>query len=173
MNKSSKEGIIDNIYSGTASFGKVWSIITAVFAVIIAIAMIVGGIYVIWHKSHLKEVQGTVVKSSYNCSTHTDKDGNKSTSCKVNVQYTVDGERYVKEFSTATQYQQGTEITVYYDPKDPHDAYIEPVPKAIGYLLIFGALLMAGGAIAWAYFAQKYKVVAAAAGARGIYDFIR
>lgn len=175
MSKSSSknEGILDNIYSGTADFGQIWSLISAIFVTLIAIGLIIGGIYIIWHNSHLRQVQGQVVKSSYQCSTSSDKNGNKHTSCKVDVEYIVDNKRYTKTFNSATQYSSGQLITVFYEPNDPYDAYIEPLPKIIGWLMIVGAIVIAGMSWAWAYFAQKYKVVAAATGARGIYDILR
>ena len=54
-NKTSSE-----IYTDSASFGKIYAIISAVIGSIICIGLFGFGIYIILHKNHLKSINGTV-----------------------------------------------------------------------------------------------------------------
>src|SRR6056297_2825237 len=93
--------IESGLYTGAADVGRIWATISAVLASIISIAMIVGGIYIIYHRSHLSIVKGRVTKSSYDCVTHKNQNGTTRT-CKVDISYSVDGKKINKTFTSST-----------------------------------------------------------------------
>lgn len=160
------------VYSGAAEFGKVWTIFSAVAASFLAVAMILGGIYIIYHRAHLVSVKGKVTKSSYNCVTHTNNNVTTK-SCQVNVAYSIDGKTYNKTFSSSTMYKVDDDVFVYYDPSDPTEAEIDPVAKWIGWALIGGAIFIALSSWIWVWLVERYKFLAAAQGVKGVYDILR
>ena len=162
----------NEIYSDTASFGKIWSIISAIFGTLIGIFFIIVGIYIILHKSHLKSTVGDVVKPSscYN----TIENGNNYKSCTTNVSYSVKGQKYEKTINTgSSELTPGTgNITIWYSPVNPGNPEYNPAPTWIGWVIILVALLVIFGAWFWVWLTHKYKVAAAAEGASGIYSIL-
>lgn len=156
------------LYTGAATFGKVWSIFSAVAATLIAIAMILGGIYIIYHRAHLVSVKGKVTKSNYDCVTQ-----KNTKTCQVNVEYSVSDKKYNKTFTASSTYKTGDDILVYYDPSDPTDSEIEPIQKWVGWALIGGAVFIALSSWIWVYLVERYKFLAAAQGVKGVYDILR
>ena len=61
----------------------------------------------------------------------TSKNGGKYT---VRFAYTVDGEEYEFKDRTSAKYKAGDEVTLYYDPDDPSDAYVDVSPKKTLYV---------------------------------------
>lgn len=151
------------IYSGAAGFGQFWSFIKAVVASLIAVGLVIAGVYILYHKSHLKQVIGKNLKPSV-CTTQTTKQG-PIQMCNTEVSYIVDGKVYKRSFSGNTEYAKpGMDVTVYYNPANPSDAEIEPIPSWMGWMLIGFAVLLVVGSWAWVWLTRKYKFVAAATG---------
>ena len=166
-----KESIGSEIYSGAAGFGRIYAWISAIIGTLIAIGMIIGGVYIIQHKSHLKSVDGIVTKASYDCSTKTN-DKNTTTTCKFDVSYTVD-KSYNKTFSSTDTFSKDDKITIWYDPNHPDIGEFNPPDKWIGWLLIGIAFLIVFSVWFWVWLTKRSKFAAAAGGASAVINMIR
>jgi len=167
------KSIGNEIYSDTASFGKIWAIISAIMGTLFGIFFIIIGIYIILHKSHLKSTKGDVVKDS-DCNTTIDN-GNQYTQCSTTVNYNINGKEYTNKIvnTGSTTFTQGkNNITIWYSPTDPEKPEYKPAPTWIGWIIILVALLVIFGSWFWVWLTRKYKMAAAAEGAAGIYSII-
>ena len=167
------KSIGNEIYSDTASFGRIWAIISAITGTLFGIFFIIVGIYVIQHKSHLKSTKGDVVKES-DCNTTIDN-GNQYTQCSTTVSYNINGKEYPNKIvnTGSTKFTQGkNNITLWYSPTDPEKPEYSPAPTWLGWIIILIALLVIFGAWFWVWLTHKYKMAAAAEGASGIYSII-
>lgn len=164
-------GIGSEIYSGAAGFGQFWSFIQATIGSLISIGLVIAGIYVLYHKSHMKKVIGKSVQPS-NCTTQKTEQG-PIQMCMTEVSYVVDGKTYTRLFSGNTEYAKiGMNIIVYYNPSNPIDAEIETIQSWVGWMLIGFALLITVGSWAWVWLTRKYKFVAAASGTMDVYNLL-
>lgn len=109
------------------------------------------------------KTDGIVENSELSVSHSHDSDGSSSTtySAHVNYSYKVNGMSYKndaigfgrssggkkKAEKKLAQYPQGTPVTVYYDPKDPTKAVIEPVASTFGMYLFVGIMLFVLGIV--------------------------
>jgi len=167
-----KESTGSEIYSGAAGFGRVYAWISAIIGTIIAIGMIIFGIYIINHKGHLKSVDGTITKASNNCNTQT-HDNDTTTTCKFDVSYIVNGETYNKTFSSTNIFSVNETVTIWYDPNHPDQGEFNPPSKTVGWVLIcFAAFIIIGGWV-WVWLTNRYKFAAAAGGAVAVVDMFR
>ena len=165
--QTKKTSVGEEIYSGTASAGKIFAIIGAIGTTLLALFLIIVGIYIINHRSHLKSVKGKVAEDSTCVTTQTGQ--NTQTTCNTKIIYTIDGKQYNETLDTGfTKYNKNDPITVYYSPKTPNKPEVNPLSKSVGWVLIVISLLMMIGSWFWLYLTEKYKVVAAAGGAGGL-----
>jgi len=164
-----KKSLGSEIYSDAASFGRVYAIIGAVVASLFALMCILGGIYIIYHKSHLKSVTGIVTSDSL-C-TRLDEN---STSCSVNYTYTLKGKNYSGTSTSSTNYKKGDKIKIWYDPNHPGvHSEIDIPSKTIGVVAIIMGIIIAIAAWVSVYLTRKYKFAAAASGVSGGIDIIK
>ena len=164
-----KKSLGSELYDDAASFGRVYIMIAAVVGTLFALMFIIGGIYIIYHKSHLKSVIGTVTEDSL-C-TRLDK---RSESCANHYTYTVEGKQYTGSSTSSTEYKKGDKITVWYDPNHPDvDSEMDIPTKTIGWIAIFIGIFFI--IIAWlsVYLTRNYKFAAAAGGIGGGIDIIK
>lgn len=166
-------GVGDDIYDSTASFGRFWALVGAIIASLIGLGLFIGGIYILVKKpdSDKVGVKGTIVKVN----------GNDSGQCAVSdvvicgltVQYEYEGKSYTKNFnySGKVAYYVGLDIDVYIPKGKPLDASLElPIQNWMGTLMIVISLFLVGGAWFWYWAARKWKAVAAAEGAGGLFN---
>lgn len=152
-------GIGEEIYSGTASFGRVMAVISAVIVTILALVFIGMGIYILVKKEK-DSVTGTVL--SADCDPY--GSDNRRYNCVLKVSYEIDNVVYSKTVNTSgeTFYTQGSSIKLYYNKDDPHDVSAdEPPPKAVGWIFIGVAVVVAIIAWVWVWLTRKYKAAAA------------
>jgi len=167
-----KQSIGEQIYSGTATFGKIWAVASAIFGTIISIVMLIIGISVISHKSHLRSVPGQVMEDA-ECTT-TDSQQQTFTTCRTKISYEVDGVTYTPTVDSGSfQYTAGTEVTVWYSPSSPERPELNPFPKWVGWMLIIFAFLICIGVWIWVWVTRKSKVAAAAGGAIELVSLIK
>jgi len=173
---SEKTNLGDEIYSGAASFGIAWALIGAIFATIIGIGMIVGGIYILIHKDKLIDIQATITQingGSGPCSKITDNPIQYS--CSITLEYKYNGITYtgVQNYTGNANYYIGEVITIRINPNNPNDISLNnPIPKWIGWILIVFALLIIIGSWFWYWASRKWKFVAAAEGVGGALNII-
>ena len=80
--------------------------------------------------------------------------------------------QFCQKILITSNYTVNTPIEAYYDPADPKDVEINPIPKFIGWLAIVFALLIIAGVWFWVWATRKSKVITAATGAKGIWDIL-
>lgn len=160
---------VDTIYSSTASFGHFYSYIQAGFSTIIMIIFVSYGVYLLFHNTHLTTTQGSVTKATYNCQ----KTNQQSSTCQVDVSYSIDNKTISRTFNTSGQYRVGQTVTVWYVPTDPSDVSISHIPTWMGWIAIGGGILIGLGSYLWVYLTGKYQAIGAFAGVQDIVDFIR
>lgn len=167
----------ETLYSGEATFGRINAVIGAVVATFIGIILVVVGIFLMFHKSHLKKIRGEAARNSQcNQSQTCDSKGSCHTTyaCTTPVKYTVGGKDYRENLSTgSTSYETGDEVTFYYNPSDPTAIESAPAPPWIGWAMIALALVVVFSSWAWVYVTRKSKVAAAVGGTAATVGAIR
>ena len=152
------------IYSGAADFGKIGAVVSALFCTLIAVCMIIGGIYIIQYRSKLLFVDGEIIGDSVCYTVNTGK--NVSTVCTTQVTYIIGGTSYtrVPVQTGSTFYNDKTRVTIWYSPDTPNQPQIQPIPASIGYFLIILAIIICFIAWIWVYITHRSKFAAAAGG---------
>ena len=146
------------IYSGSADFGRVWATITAVIFTLVGIGFIIWG-SVIFRKPPLNvSTTGTIAgeKGRNMCP--------DSNTCNFRVKYSVDGVSY--ESAVSGMGIGGESITVYYNASNPSNASLnKTAPHLLGGIFIGLGIVIP--LIAWGMRAliDRYKFLAAASGA--------
>jgi len=170
---ANEKSLGNRVYSGTASFGRLWAVIQAVIATIVGIIMVIVGAYIIKHRSDMISINGSVLEKS-SCVTRMNN-GETYRICKTKIEYEIDGEKYTKEISTGTsEFEKGEDnITIWYSPVEPDKPEYDPAPTWSGWMIIIISILVVLGSWFWVWLTRKYEVVAAAKGASGIYSMFR
>lgn len=167
--------VAKEIYDDTASFGRIWALISAIIASIMGLAAIIGGIYILARKSSPSGTVGTVIKVNGDdygeCRVINTGNNIINYSCVLTVRYTLNGvetDTNVSYFGPVL-YMVGSSINI-----DGHGGVIDKgIPKWAGGLMIFMGFVVAGGAWFWYWAARNYKPVAAASGVGGMLNMIR
>ena len=179
--------IATNVYDGVAEYGKIITIIGAIFATVIGLVVFGIGIYLISKKSVLtKTAVGKIVTinndnkcafipGDYNRDTQ--KTGSSSWDCAITVSFeAADGKSYTHSETTRSQsmYHVGDTITVHYNPSKPSSSSLSSDDlRLCGAAMVGGALIVV--TIAWLYvwFTRVNKVAAAVSGASSIASIFR
>ncbi|AHA56070.1 hypothetical protein EhV442 [Emiliania huxleyi virus 86] len=158
-------------YSGLAAYGKFKAVMGAIVGTVIFLLMIVFGFKYIGKTTKYSASTNVTLAMTEGCTQTTEtKDGNTRTvyTCMVSAEYTVGSDTftYNDTISSGTKYANGSNVTLYYDPKNPGDAtlkyHINPGTLAlagviIGFLGLFGTW-------GYTYFVLKNKEIAAVTG---------
>lgn len=169
-----KESFGSEIYTGTASLGKIMAIISAVMATIAGLIMIPFGIYMIARKSKLTKTALATVSGAPVCSESAEKSVITHT-CAFSVTYKVGTKTYTSPLSTSgpISYESGNTINIYYDPTNPSD-----ISENSDNSHVFGIILLVLGIVIplfawlWVYITSKSKLAAAAGGASEIMNIM-
>lgn len=175
-------GLGDDIYSGSASFGRIMSIIKAVIGTLVGIAMIIGGIFLV--RSRTKYSESTTAKilntdtDKVDCVRTGDQTGNSNDNdmwncSNIKLSWTVGGKNYDNKNSPMSYtgstnlegYKNGASVNIYYDPSNPRDITIQRLPTHIfGWILLgLGILILISGWL-WVLITQKSNFAAATSG---------
>jgi hypothetical protein len=168
-------GLVDDVYSGAASYGIFRALLSAIGGTIIGILLICLGVYIV-RLPEKTSIQGRITQvngatgPSATCP-YSLVNKSVSYSCQYSVEYIYQGQKYTQNLSYngPTPYSIGQPITVYIISDNPQDAsFSQSAPSGIGWaLIVFGAFVIGGGwFMYWA--SKKWKIVAAAQGAQGI-----
>ena len=172
-----KESTGEKIYSGTATVGRVMSVVGVVFGTVIGLIMIVVGIFMIVHHTKLtSQTQGTIEKGQNDLCTPYAKNNTTVWDCNFTVDYNVGGTAYKQNIilnDSSRSYHPGESIKIYYDPNNPDDSSnTSDETKIPGIILLVVGIVIPLGAWLWWYFARKYKAVAAAGGVAAGLDLL-
>ena len=166
---SSGKSLGQEIYSGSATFGKIEAWISAVIGTLIGLGLLIVGIVLVSHKTSLtKRARGTI-KSAYCLSS--EANNQKSYNCTLDVEYIVKKQTYniIDVISSKYDYQphdhDNTIIDVYYNPKSPKSGKLKSDNnKVIGIILIIIGIIIPAGTWLWVWVTYKSKFAAAAGG---------
>ena len=167
---SSSQSVIDTLYTGSATIGKVKATISLVIVIIITLSMIASAIYSILSiPERTSKVQAEVSESKCTQITRQLKDGKQTTSseCMTGVKYYVNDKQYTSKVNTNTSgFNQGDKINIKYNPKNPTDISYNEIPlNTFGWVLSGIACLLLSITSIYYYFINKYKPLAALDGA--------
>jgi hypothetical protein len=165
-----------DVYSDAASFGKISVVIKLIMTIIVAIALVVLGVYLYRRKNvHTKSLDATITDA--NCTT--ESDGRSTTyNCKLTLEYTINNKKYSGiniSTDSSSLYNKGNTITIYYDPNNPTDIslFSKGTQQTIGEVIIVIAILsVIFGILSW-WLASRSKFYAASQGVGTAYDLIR
>jgi len=163
-------GVGDDLYTGAASFGRMWSFITAIFFTIVAVILIVFGATVYTNKTTRTGYSANVLYTNGPngiCPQNAD--------CILTVEYPGTSSPIdIKYTNTGREYYTGEIVTIYVNDKDPSDITLnKPMSKKTGLLIIVGGLLLAGIAWGWYALTKKYKFLAAGEGGSEVLRMFR
>lgn len=162
-------GVGSDIYSGSASLGRVTTIIRAVVGTVVSIMLIIVGVVLIRAKGKLTDSTNSgIVTNSPSCTPQVNDNMTEYQCNGVNLSYNVSGKAYTITFNatTSTNYStKPTGITVYYDPSNPENGSINSDTNHVaGWVaLVMGVIILIGVWIA-VILASKYKFFAASEG---------
>ena len=167
------------IYNGAASYGTFMAMVGVVVAVIAYIcsssfASSMGSMAMSFE--NYKSVVGKVTAEK-TCETTNNGNGSKSTSCSMEVEYTVNGKTYsnqrlsVSDVSAQGALKKDSDITIWYNPSDPGANAQLSSPMELKGGAAAGATIMLSSGLCVILIAclnlvlvQKYKFYAAASG---------
>lgn len=161
---SDKPSLGSEIYSDTASFGRISSIIGAIFATLISLIMIMVGILMIKSKDrHSKKETANVTKVVCNPYQTIDNPPRTNYSCDFTLQTSNGVEQYHSD--NERDYSNYKSLDIYYDPNNPSDIELSKPPlKIIGFVLFGLGLFILIGSWIGVWITQRYKAAAAASG---------
>ena len=163
-------GTLDNIYSGTAGFGKLYALWGAIIGTIVCIVLIILSIVSFKHKITLTAKSSGTVMTDARC-----KNDNNIVTCTFDVTLNSTGDTVTIKTNTEVNYKSGDKInTIYYNPNDTSKAALKPDNKTMQgiILLVIGVF---GIIISWTivWLTNHFKPFAAAEGASGMYNLLR
>jgi len=156
------------IYNDTADFGKLWVLISAIIGSIIAIVMIIIGIYILASKNNNTKISATITKINNDATGICDT---KDLNCTITVSYIYNNIEQTKNISKPNSvqvYKVGDTIDVYVNNNGSVSGDQNTPPKIMGGVLIIIALIILASSWFWYWASKKYKVVAAAQGIGGV-----
>lgn len=153
------------VYTGTATFGRVYATIGAVIGVIIALILIFAGVAKL-RDPHTQAVVATVTKVA-GCAP---RKAAKTTeyACVVDATFVVAKKTYTATNLSITRpapLRTGETVTLRFAPGDPGGAVYEMAPRTAGWALVGLGALIGGVTTGIALLTYKYKGFAAVEGA--------
>lgn len=160
------------VYSASAEAGNVFTTIGLVVGVIIGIALIIGGMILLFKKNN-RSASATASVTNLVCNTQIDK----FIGCSFDVTFTPQGKSSPitvnVQTDTTDQYVGITNIKVWYDPSNPTDVSLTSFSyKTTGIILIVIALFIVGVSYLSYWAARKSKFIASTMGASGALNLL-
>ncbi len=140
---------MDTVVNGFAGVGKVFTYVGLVFGVLVGIALIAGGSWVLNNDNYdtvsatITNIIPTTVKYTYNNVTYP----NASLDNTTGQLFTI-----------------GQQVTVFVRPSQPNQPYSKPTPKGLGIGLIVGGFVVIAVGMLNTYFVRKNPAYAAVVG---------
>ena len=142
------------IYSGLANYGVLTAWASAVLITIVGIVMIVFG--------SIKVSKGSLDSTTGKVTEIFDQ--------TVKIDYTVDNQQYSSPFPNKS-YTLNENITVYYNPKNPIIAQLNPGKNTVGIILIVCGVIFPLLSWLWLYIVRRSKFAAAFFGFEELFDW--
>ena len=136
-------GKAEGVGSDLHGYAKIKASIGLVIGALIGCALLYGGYYLSKNDTKKSDIQGKIKKST--CTKNNNKNNNYS--CDIEYEFTLNGKTYTSThyaYTSSSILIDGSNITVYYDEKDPINSSLS-TSKNIKYVLYaFGALVLLG-----------------------------
>lgn len=151
------QGMGDALYG----YAKIRASIGLFIGIIIGCALLYGGYYLSSNNTKTSNIQGKIKKST--CT----KNRNNNFSCDVEYEFTVKDKPYNSihnGYSSSYNLTDGSNITVYYDEKDPTNSSLS-TSKNVQYILYgLGAIIILGsiGHFALVFYSKAYGTITGA-----------
>lgn len=171
-------GIVDDLYSGAASYGQFKTTIGFIIALIVGVVLFVVGTYFLFKKEEpWKTTIGSIVEDP-NCST---KNVNNQMlyDCVVSTKYTIKSETKTQTFIVQNldrQLIKGSNIILYYKASKPFDtitATSKLSDKTLAAILFVTGVVLIFGSWFTYYTAKHFKFAAAGQGAASIFSLFK
>lgn len=153
------QGMGDALYG----YAKIKASIGLVVGIIIGCALLYGGYYLSSNNTKTSNIQGKIKKST--CTKNNNKNNNFS--CDVEYEFTVKDKTYNSThngYNSSYNLTDGSNITVYYDEKDPTNSSLSS-SKIFQYILYgLGGLIILGsvGHFALVFYSKAYGTITGA-----------
>lgn len=160
----------NEIYSGVASFGRIWALVGAISATVIGLLFFAIGVYTL-RKEEPEIVEGTIVSindTENSCSQI--KQNPPTFSCSIIISSSSFGTPKLINYSGDRPYSVGEKVSVYIYKNEI--TLNKPVPRWVGWLCVGISLLVIIGSWTWYWITKNYKVAAATQGAGGILSIL-
>jgi len=155
--------MMDNTLDAAASFGRIMAWMRSIFGTIVALILIVVGIFMLTRKNTFSmRAVGTVQSSK--C----DDSDPKHVMCTITFQFTPDNGKSITSAPMAVNqsYIKGQNITVHYEAANPNNFVVNPAPiKWIGWIFLAFGLLLLVFVWVWLWVVSKNKTAAVMNGA--------
>ena len=163
----STQNVGNDIYDGMATIGKTTAILQMICACIIGIALMACGIYMFTHPSNYVNSNGIVTNCSCNQTGTTIR-------CDVTLTHFVNGISYTGNALSNTLYQNGTTVSISYDPNNPSNISIGQTHGSLVSIIlcVMGLCIMIGGCVNY-YLTGVSKTYAAVSGASNMLHMLK
>lgn len=167
--------LIKETADDTASFGKFYTLMSAIIFTIISLGLISMGLYFLFKKPDRIKAQGQILAI----------DGDKNGSCRITqynpqlfrcnlqIKYSYNQKEYETniDYEGNNKYYYNEPITIYIKNDNYNDVSLsEPMPKKDAILMVILPLIFLPLAWFWYYAATKWKTVARGRGLKGIFS---
>jgi hypothetical protein len=171
----------NNLYSDLGGIGTFFANFIMIAAIIIALVLIVLGMYTVMYNDDDKYVTVSGTVTSTDCvksATSYNDRGQPSDSykCNVIVDYEYDGKKYSQKMylTGGNAYIKNEPINLKLEKSKPNNVQLSGMTAtSIGYIMIICAFGMSGLAYLNYYLAHNYRVYAASSGVKGIFNIFR
>jgi len=174
--------ISEQIYSGTATVGRTWSLIVAIIITFISLFFLIGGIILLLRKTKYSNKISASIIDNVKCSPifHVNGGSERTTyNCNdIKVEYYIDDKKYASKLNIPNindnKYKKGDKLDIYYNISNLTDInYQSDSSHTLGIVIIvfFVFILL----VVWInyWLTTKYKFLAATEGVGDIYRFIK
>lgn len=156
--------LLRDIGDVTAKGGRIHALFSAIMTSIVMVIMLVIGVLILVSQlKYKKSVKATITKVEECSSVQSNNDGNTNKSCKVSLSYNIGDKEYTKDnFITSGIVSKDQTITIWYDPKEPHDIIDSKMLLIVSIFLIAFSIILVVISWVWYYLATQSKFIAQA-----------
>lgn len=147
-----------------AKGGRIHALFSAIMTSIVMVIMLVIGVLILVSQlKYKKSVKANITKVEECSSVESSKDGNTNKNCKVSLSYKIGDKEYTKDnFITSSIVSKDQTITIWYDPKEPHDIIDSKMLLIVSIFLIAFSIILVVISWVWYYLATQSKFIAQA-----------
>lgn len=157
--------LLRDIGDVTAKGGRIHALFSAIMTSIVMVIMLVIGVLILVSQlKYKKSVKATITKVEECSSVESSNDSNNTNkSCKVSLSYKIGDKEYTKDnFITSSIVGKDQTITIWYDPKEPHDIIDSKMLLIVSIFLIAFSIILVVISWVWYYLTTQSKFIAQA-----------